>query len=238
MVQNIFISGVSSGIGHGLTKHYLEKGNHVWGVSRRSVPEFNEFSNFHHLKADILADNFTTILESFFPSATPFDLLVLNAGVLGEIQSIQQANVEELKQTMETNLWAQKKLLDVILKKTPRLFQTVAISSGASINGSKGWAGYSLSKAACNMLIQLYASEFPSTHFTSLAPGLVDTAMQDYLCEKVDISIFPSVEKLIQARGTPQMPKPEELAPTLELAMGHCLDFPSGSFQDIRKLKL
>src|SRR5690625_6916597 len=68
-----------------------------------------------------------------------------------------------------------------------------------------GWGGYSLSKEALNNLITLYAEEMPNTHFLSLAPGLVDTDMQEYLCGEVDSAEFPSVQKLRDARGTDNM---------------------------------
>ena len=86
------------------------------------------------------------------------------------------------------------------------------------------------------MLTQLYAREFPETHFTALAPGLIDTPMQDYLCEHADEIRFPSVKVLKAARNTPDMPKPETAARTIISLFPKLLAYPSGSFVDIRKI--
>jgi NAD(P)-dependent dehydrogenase (short-subunit alcohol dehydrogenase family) len=36
------------------------------------------------------------------------------------------------------------------------------------------------------MLARLYAHEFPQTHITAVAPGIINTAMMDHLCEEAD----------------------------------------------------
>lgn len=230
--MNVFITGVSSGIGNALAKHYLANGHKVWGVSRRKTDI--DSPDFKHLSLDLT--DYAKLEEDVpaFVNGCDFDLVVLNAGVLGKIQPMAQADLSELKQTMEVNLWSQKVLLDALLKNC-KLQTVVAISSGASVNGNLGWSGYSLSKAALNMLIQLYAGEFKDTKFYALAPGLVDTAMQDTLWE-VSEEKFPSVKKLHDARGTDNMPRPESFAPRFEQALENLKRLESGSFADVRKM--
>ena len=46
------------------------------------------------------------------------------------------------------------------------------------------------------MLARLYAHEFPQTHLTAVAPGIIDTAMMDYLCDDSDPEAFPAVQRL------------------------------------------
>jgi hypothetical protein len=89
------------------------------------------------------------------------------------------------------------------------------------------------------MLIQLYAAERPETHFCSLMPGIVQTKMQDDLCA---LSLeqrrqFPAVERLIAARGTPDMPLPDVAAPALLEAFELARKEPSGALLDLRKLR-
>ena len=112
----------------------------------------------------------------------------------------------------------------------------VAISTGASQSGNRGWNGYSLSKAALNMLIQLYAGERPETHFTSFAPGLVDTAMQDYLTNLPRDDRYPPLEILKAAKGTESMPDGETCARKLIEVFPKLLSLASGSYADIRRL--
>ena len=87
------------------------------------------------------------------------------------------------------------------------------------------------------MLIMLYAREKEDTFFASVAPGLVDTAMQDYLCGQPDDSRFPSLDALKSKRGTDEMPDPAVAAKKL-IAMFDSIEkvVPSGGFVDIRHL--
>ena len=86
------------------------------------------------------------------------------------------------------------------------------------------------------MLVKLYASENSETHFCSLAPGLVDTAMQDYLCSLQDTDKFSSLARIQSCRGTEAMPTPDELAGKLKGIISELTEFESGCFKDIRKL--
>lgn len=232
--MNVFISGVSSGIGKGLAKYFSAQGANVFGVSRR--PADIDGENFHHLSLDLL--DYDKVAKDIprFLSGTELDLVVLNAGVLGKIQPMASARLDELRSVMEMNVWSQKTLLDTLLGST-KIKTVIGISSGAGVRGNLGWSGYSLSKAALNMLIQLYAQEFKETSFYALAPGLVDTAMQDTLWE-VSEEKYPSVKKLHDARGTENMPKPDEFAHKFAKALGALSKLPSGSFADVRDMAI
>jgi NAD(P)-dependent dehydrogenase (short-subunit alcohol dehydrogenase family) len=77
----------------------------------------------------------------------------------------------------------------------------------------------------------------PDTHLVSLAPGLVETGMQDYIRDEVDSEEFPSVQKLKEARGTENMPKPRDAADRiLDLLDDLRENHESGDFVDLRNL--
>lgn len=164
------------------------------------------------------------------------DLVILNAGILGEIKELKDTEIKELNSIMDINLWSNKIIIDKLLKEKNNIKHIVAISSGASINGSKGWGGYSISKAALNMMIKLYASENSGIHFTSLAPGLIDTSMQDYLCGKVDEFKFPSAKRLKESRGTELMPSPIKAGGIVANGIEKSKNITSGSYVDVRKV--
>ena len=115
--------------------------------------------------------------------------------------------------------------------------QIVFMSSGAAVNGNKGWSGYALSKAALNMMAQLYVHEFPDTHIAAFAPGLVHTQMQDDIRDNVDSAAFPSMQVLKDAIGTSLMPEPREAGRLLADAFERLPQYPSGSFLDIRSMQ-
>jgi NAD(P)-dependent dehydrogenase (short-subunit alcohol dehydrogenase family) len=236
---NVFITGNSSGLGLGLTEALLDRDAIIWGMSRRGCPlaehqddgirdRKQDIGNLNHLEEG---------LDRLLSDCLRLDLVVLNAGILGRIQEISHADVHDLEHIMRVNVWANKVILDWLIERQIPIDQVVAISSGAAVNLHYGWGGYALSKAALNNLMTLYAREMPDTHVVALAPGLIDTGMQDYLCEEVDSDEFPSVQKLKDARGTENMPGPREAAEQIIDLLADLRDnHESGTFVDIRKL--
>ncbi|MEN8661068.1 MAG: SDR family NAD(P)-dependent oxidoreductase [Lentimonas sp.] len=236
MNKHIFITGVSSGLGYGLAKAYLERGDFVYGCSRR-VPEALVEKGLKHLILDLSdAETSESRLGEWVSSIGVLDVVILNAGKLGEIRDMSETPLLDLRETMEVNVWSNKWILDVLFQKVETVSQVVVISSGASQSGSRGWNGYSLSKAALNMLVKLYAGEALETHFTALAPGLIDTSMQDYLTNLPVDARYAPLEILKAAKGTKAMPDGETCARMLIDAFPKLLDLESGSYADIRKL--
>ncbi|MDA3911706.1 MAG: SDR family NAD(P)-dependent oxidoreductase [Bacteroidales bacterium] len=239
-MRKILITGTSSGLGDGLAR-YLSSRNHlVYGLSRKDNAKLRKCKSYHHVYADLTDRNaMQNALKPVLEANPEWDLIVLNAGVLGEIGDMHEVSTESMKSVMEINLWANKYLLDFLIKSNVKFHQLVAISSGAAVNGNRGWNAYSLSKAALNMMMQLYAQELPETHFSALAPGLVDTDMQAHIASLESDERFPSLDKLRAARGTDKMPRPLELAPKLLEAMDALkTKYPSGSFADIRSMEI
>ncbi len=235
--MNVFITGTSSGFGFGLAKNYLEKGHTVYGISRKRNETLSAYPNFRFLVQDISMHNeLQTNLVSFFTEVETLDLIILNAGILNEIKDLKDTSLDEIEKVMQINVWSNKVLIDTLFRIIPEIKQVVAVSSGASVSGARGWNAYSLSKATLNMLINLYAREFTETHFSALAPGLIDTGMQDYIYSLQNDEKFPVVQRLKQAKGTQDMPKPEKAAEKFADAVEKVKEFDSGSFQDVRKL--
>ncbi|OHX66205.1 SDR family NAD(P)-dependent oxidoreductase [Flammeovirga pacifica] len=237
MSSNIFITGTSKGLGSGFADYYLGKEDKVYGLSRSSADQFGSEDNYQHIQADVSDfDQIKVKVKELLKDVEYLQLVILNAGILGEIKGITDASIDEMKEVMDINLWANKVIIDTLYEMKIKVNQIVVISSGASINGNKGWSGYSISKAAVNMLVKLYAVEYPETHYTALAPGLIDTGMQDYLCDVVDHEAFPSMTRLKEARGTDNMPTPKEAAKRIGDILPALLMTPNGSYEDVRKL--
>jgi benzil reductase ((S)-benzoin forming) len=236
--MRVFITGISRGLGAGLAEAALRDGAEVWALSRRppaaGLASLGEGPRF--LSVDLARAREAARVEAWLREVPHFDRVYLNAGMLSPTADLAETSLETLREVMEVNVWANKWLLDVLFAGGRRIGQVVAISSGASVSGHRGWNAYGISKAALNMLVRLSAAERPGTHFTALAPGLVDTAMQDALCARAADSRFPTVERLKEARGTASMPDAGtvgrrcwEIAPRL-------LEEPSGEYLDLRKI--
>lgn len=231
-MKKIFITGVSSGLGEALCREYLDNGDDVYAVGRTYPKEFDDYSNFSFFTFD-LRQTYTIrkCIKEFIHRHT-FDLVILNAGVLGEIKTLMETEVSQIKDVMKLNVWANKELIDLLVLHAC-IKQVIGISSGAAVNGSKGWGSYSLSKSALNMLLNLYAKELPDIHFTSLAPGVINTAMVQHIVNKIDDAKFPSAKNLKE--GSIQEPK--EAAKHLIAIFDKLLDYDSGSFLDVRTME-
>jgi len=230
-MKNILITGVSSGLGEALAEKYLENGDTVYAIGKNIPKKLDHYPHFFFFPYD-LSETFMiqSTLKEFLQHRS-FDIVILNAGLLGEIKTLSQTDLMDAKAVMEVNVWANKELIDT-LNAHAQVKQIVGISSGAAVNGSKGWGPYALSKAGLNMLLNVYAKELPEIHFTALAPGVIRTPMVEHIIEEVDDTLFPSAkrlkEKSIQTAG--------EAAKNLIDIFPKLLAYESGSFLDVRTM--
>jgi benzil reductase ((S)-benzoin forming) len=235
--KTILITGVSRGLGHGLALAALQRGDTVLGLGRSAAADLESQPSFHFARADICnRDECAAALDTLLRDRDRLECVILNAGILGPIADMRNQSVDTMKDVLDVNLWANKTLADLLLGRDLPIAQIVAISSGASVNGNRGWGGYSLSKAALNMLVKLYAAEREDIHFSALAPGLVDTGIQEQVRALPGNSPFPSVVALKQAAGTDAMPDPATAGQRVLAAVDRLPGLvESGDFADIRK---
>ncbi len=235
--MHILITGTSSGIGHGLAQEFLARGYNVWGISRRIADDLNSEANFHHIQIDLTDHSAVKQqLPAFISDTKRFDMVILNAGILGPIRWMSEVETDAMKQVMDINVWSNKVLLDILFELGKDIRQVVGMSSKASLRSTPGWGPYSLSKAALNMLMNIYAKEHTSTHFVAFAPGLVDSEIQETIWNIQETDKYPAVKRLQEARYTEDMPDSRAAAAKLIWGMENCLEFESGSFIDVREL--
>ena len=230
-MKNILITGVSSGLGEALAKAYLENGDNVYAIGKTIPKKLDHYPHFFFFPYD-LSETFMiqSTLKEFFQHRS-FDIVILNAGILGDIQTLSQTDLMDAKAVMEVNVWANKELIDT-LHAYAQVKQIVGISSGAAINGSKGWGAYSLSKAGLNMLLSVYAKELPEIHFTALAPGVIHTPMVQHIIDEVNDEIYPSAKQLKEG----DIRTPQKAAEHLIATFPKLLAYESGSFLDVRTM--
>lgn len=229
MQKNILITGCNSGLGLALTNYYLENGFKVYGISRRK-PEIQN-ANFAHISFDLSEiSKIKEILSPIIQDISQFETVFLNAGMLGKIKILEELSIQEMQEVYNLNVYANKELLDIL--ETIEVKNILAISSGASKTGYKGWGSYSLSKAGVNMLINLYSNEMPNTKLLAVAPGVIKTPMTDYIRFEIDENVFTSAKKLNE--GTVQTP--EETAIKIDNLINRIDEFESGIYVDVRKI--
>lgn len=217
------VTGSSKGIGKALVQQLLEDPNsQVIGVARSQgqLPH----PRFKGLAIDL--SNFQEILDHIdlmFP-INDFEKVVLvnNAGWIGEIEHLGEMSSESIYKVFVLNTIAPTVLMNAFIKKYTGLKAAerliINISSGAAKKAIDGWACYSSSKAAINMLSEAAAleSELDKTGIRvfSVAPGVVDTAMQADI-RSADIKAFSLLEKFVGLKENQQLSTPEYSASKL-----------------------
>jgi benzil reductase ((S)-benzoin forming) len=206
MKRKIFITGVSSGIGYALAQMYLDQGNEVYGVSRRAPSDLLIRPNFLFQWLDLSQlEKLRSALAELLAAHPGLDLAILNAAVVGNLSDISETTIAELDEVMTVNVSGNKVVLDCLFELCPRVAQVVAVSSRGAVKAARGTPAYCLSKAALNMLIALYAEERPKTHFSAVAPWIVNTEMQEVLIRKAGDPRFPALSFLEQMRDAGEM---------------------------------
>ncbi|WP_024786852.1 SDR family NAD(P)-dependent oxidoreductase [Lebetimonas sp. JH369] len=185
--MKVLITGISRGIGYGLVNEYLERSDEVYGIGRScpfDIPFYKiDLTNIENLYKAVEAFN------------TDFDLVILNAGILGEIKLMKEWSVKELNDIFMVNVWANKVLIDLLEKWAKKI---VIISSGAAVNGNPGWGGYALSKCVLNMMVSIYSKEINTPVF-AVAPGVIDTDMVRKVIS-AEREKFSSVERVDKSK--------------------------------------
>ena len=219
--MKVLITGINRGIGKGLVQEYLNKNHEIYAIGRS-----NPFYNINFYKCDLRA--LEKIKEAIDKFNTEFDLVILNAGILGEIKLLKEWSVKELEDIFLVNVWSNKVLIDFL---SPISKKIVVISSGAAVNGNAGWGGYSLSKCALNMMISIYSKEI-DTKIYALAPGVIHTDMVEKVIsadkEKFDSLNRVDASKVNIETGVKRVVK----------AIEKLDNYPSGSFLDVRDMEL
>lgn len=112
------------------------------------------------------------------------DSVILNAGALDPVESIANLNVADWKRLFDINFFS---ILDLTHQALPHLRKTngsvIMVSSGASTKSTFGWALYGASKLLLNHFCLSLALEEPEISTVSIAPGVVDTKMQEDIRE-------------------------------------------------------
>jgi len=135
--KNIIITGNTSGIGLSLNE-FLKNKNNIIGISKSNSKIQNNLQikvNFKNL--NILKK---TILKTKIPNK--IDYLILNAGILGKIDKINNISANEFLDILKINFLSNKILIDILIKKKIKLKNVVALSSGAAKSGKDGWGLY------------------------------------------------------------------------------------------------
>ena len=194
-MKGFIITGTSSGIGHELCKLLLENpDNKVIGIGRT---QNIEHTNYNHIALDL--NNISEIENIEFPSWSNAAQISLihNAGWIGPIQKIGNQELGAIASAYIINLVAPAVLSSqfISIYKSSKAEKVIlSVSSGAADSAIEGWSTYCSSKAGLDMLSKCIDEEYQDIINLSIAPGKVDTPMQNDI-RFADEKAFPRLKE-------------------------------------------
>ncbi|NPA45528.1 MAG: SDR family NAD(P)-dependent oxidoreductase [Chlorobi bacterium] len=220
-MKHYFITGTSRGIGKSLAETLLEdKNNKVTGISRNNTIKHE---NYNHITTDL--SNLDDTESIFFPDIENAEEIVLinNSGVISDIKRIGKLKNKDIINDYNVNIVSPSILTNNFIKKYQSYNNKrtiLNVSSGAGRHTIDAWTVYCASKSALDMfseninLEQSFYKKENRIKIFSVAPGVIDTKMQDKIRE-TSKDEFSDVEKFVSLKKNNELASPEETAKLL-----------------------
>jgi NAD(P)-dependent dehydrogenase (short-subunit alcohol dehydrogenase family) len=232
------VTGASRGIGYEAAKGLAAAGAHIVALARTvgGLEELDDEIQAAGGAATLVPldlkdfDAIDRLGASLYERWGRLDVLLGNAGVLGQMSPLGHVKPETWEDSLAVNVTANWRLirsLDPLLRQSDA-GRAIFITSGAAHNCRPYWGTYSVAKSALEALARTYAAETEKTaiRVALVNPGAMRTAMR---------------AKAMPGEDPQSLPHASELAPHLvRLASpafdrtGVLFDFPSRSFLEFR----
>ncbi|KAI5966549.1 uncharacterized protein KGF55_000858 [Candida pseudojiufengensis] len=211
------VTGASKGIGKAIVDILLQHQNSKVVAIARSKELLETLQskygseNFQFIAGDVTDSN---ISQSAIDLATTkfgqLNSIIANAGIIEPVGPIQDISIEEWKKLYDLNFFSIVQLIQQSLSELKRTGgNIIAVSSGAANSAYSGWYAYGSSKAALNHLIKSLAAEEKLIKAISIAPGVVNTDMQELIRNFGSKMNEESLKKFINLHKDGKLVEPE-----------------------------
>ncbi|KAL3233930.1 Uncharacterized protein RNJ44_03970 [Nakaseomyces bracarensis] len=192
MSKIILVTGASRGIGNAIVKESLSLSDNVivYGVARNGdaleTLKKEVGGRFHYFVADVSSESdMNAVIQKIVNEQGRLDSVIANAGVLDPVGKVGATGLSSWRKLFEINFFSVVNLVTLALPYLEKCKgSAIFVSSGASTKPYYGWGAYGSSKAAINHLAMTLASENDNIRTIAVAPGVVDTRMQDDIRDK------------------------------------------------------
>jgi NAD(P)-dependent dehydrogenase (short-subunit alcohol dehydrogenase family) len=206
-----FVTGASRGIGRAVALALAKEGAHVV-VTARTVGGLEELDD----EIQAMGGSATLVPadlkdypaidrlgEAIFERWKRLDILIGNAGVLGQLSPLGHIKPKVWDEAVAVNLTANWRLirsLDPLLRQSPAA-RAVFVTTGATQSLPAYWGAYSATKAALEALVKTYAAEISKTEIRAnlFNPGPTRTAMRAKAFPGEDPTRLPTPEAVATA---------------------------------------
>lgn len=217
------VTGASRGLGLALARRLLASGAAVVTLARSHnaglAAEAQQFgAHLQQIQCD-LADASAIesaaglLADAQLPNGERY-LLFNNAATLGPVDLADHLfDALAIQRTFTLNVAAVMVLTAAFLRSTPTQAdrRIINISSGAGRKPTPGWSVYCSTKAALDHYSRVLAIENPGLRVAALAPGVVDTSMQEHI-RSTDRRQFPDLDRFLRLHEQNQLAAPEAVA--------------------------
>jgi benzil reductase ((S)-benzoin forming) len=255
MSESLFIvTGASRGMGAAIAQQLLAPRHVVLGISRGTSATLagqasRVGASLEQWPRDLaqppaVADELASWLRGFDAARFAEATLINNAGVIGHVGPVDDADSETLSRALRVGVEAALLLTAAFLRATrgwaalrQGRVKVLNISSGLGRRAMAGSATYCAAKAGMDHFSRAIAlDEAQRAHgakIVSLAPGVIDTDMQSEL-RAADGRGFPDQANFVQLKETGQLLSPEEAARRVIAYLARA-DFGANPVADVRE---
>ncbi|GAA2443432.1 SDR family NAD(P)-dependent oxidoreductase [Streptomyces glaucus] len=195
------ITGGNRGLGHEIARRLVQAGQTVWvgardaGNGRKAADRLG--AGFVQL--DVTDDaSVGAAVETLRARAGHLDVLVNNAGILGEVTAPEDMTADQIRHVYETNVFGLVRVTHAFLP----LLRKAAAPSVVNVTSGLGsftlthdpervesqypLAAYGSSKSAVTMLTMQYARTIPDVRFNAVDPGQTATEFTGHIGHSVE----------------------------------------------------
>ncbi len=206
------VTGASRGIGAAVARRFAAEGAQLILIARTvgGLEETDDAVRAAGAPGALLvpldlreSDAIDQLGASLFERYGKLDILVGNAGILGDLSPLGHVQPARWAEVMDINLTAHWRLirsLDPLLRRS-EAGRAIFVSSGAATGTHAYWGPYAVSKAALEALVKTYAAENRKTNVRAniLDPGAVRTAMRAQAFPGEDANALPAPDDIAEA---------------------------------------
>lgn len=202
------ITGGNRGLGFEVARRLVEAGHTVWIGARNTEHGRSaaERLGARFVQLDVTEDtSVATAVETVRAAVGHLDVLINNAGILGEVTALEDMTAEHLRSVYETNVFGLVRVthafLPLLRMGTDRSVINVTSGLGSfalthdpeRVESQYPLAAYGSSKSAVTMLTTQYARNIPDIRFNAVDPGQTATEFTGGVGDSVEVGAEAAV---------------------------------------------